>query len=44
MKEKLKIHFLPVDYKQCLFKLYHNCKQGNKTMEEYAKELIETEC
>lgn len=28
-------HFLLSDYQQTLFKLYHHCQQGAKTIAEY---------
>ncbi|KAI9160513.1 hypothetical protein LWI28_008858 [Acer negundo] len=40
MKSKFKAKFLPLDYEQRMYIHLQNCKQWNKTVEEYIDEFI----
>lgn len=39
MKRMLKNRYLPLDFDQVLFQRYHNCKQGNRSVDEYTTEF-----
>ncbi|XP_012844444.1 PREDICTED: uncharacterized protein LOC105964483 [Erythranthe guttata] len=40
MKGLMKDRFLPSDYEQHLYNLYHNCSQGNRSVHEYIAEFL----
>lgn len=41
MRNSIYDQFLPIHYQQMLFKQYHYCQQGSRTMKEYVDEFQE---
>ncbi|VVA27316.1 PREDICTED: LOC110094610 [Prunus dulcis] len=40
MKQLIMDRFLPVDFEQYLYRIYHNCIQGHRTVVEYTFEFL----
>ena len=40
MKQLLRERFLPADYEQLLYRMYIDCVQGNRTVDEYTDEFL----
>lgn len=40
MKQLLRERFLPADYEQLLYRMYIDCVQGNRTVDEYMDEFL----